>query len=71
VLWGVAALSFGSIGYSNGLSGARGTPAVLSVALTFAIVLWLVIDLDRPQEGLLQISQQPMIKLRQSMQEKP
>jgi hypothetical protein len=69
VLFTVAVLSFGSLGYHSGLSGARRSPVVLSLALTFAIVIWMVVDLDRPQEGFLRVSQQPMIELRSSMAE--
>jgi hypothetical protein len=70
VLFTVAVLSFGSLGYSGGLTGSRRSPAELTLALTFAFVMWMVVDLDRPQEGFLRVSQQPMIELRSSM-EKP
>jgi hypothetical protein len=69
VLFTVAALSFGSLGYHSGLTGARRSPIVLTLAITFAFVLWMVIDLDRPLEGFLRISQQPMIELRSTMNE--
>jgi len=36
---------------------------------SFAIVISLVADLDRPQEGLLSVSQQAMLELRESIQE--
>ena len=67
VLFAVAVLSFGAMGYHGGLSGTSRSPSVLAIALTFAAVIWLVIDLDRPQQGLLRVSQQPMIDLRDSM----
>jgi len=67
VLFAVAGLSFGTMGYHIGLSGARRSPAVWPVAFTFAAVMWMVVDLDRPQEGLLRVSQQPLIDLRSSM----
>lgn len=67
VLYAVAILSFGALGYDAGLSSSSRSPAVLAVALTFAAVLWLVADLDRPHEGLLRVNQQPMIDLRNSM----
>jgi hypothetical protein len=67
VLIAVAALSFGSLGYSSGLSGARRTPAVWPLALTFAAVMWMVVDLDRPQGGRLRVSQQPLIDLKSSL----
>jgi hypothetical protein len=69
VLFAVAVLSFGSIGYHSGLTGARRSPAVLPLAVIFAAVMWMVVDLDRPQEGLLRVSQQPMIDLRATMDE--
>jgi hypothetical protein len=72
VLITVAILSFGSMGYHSGLTGARRSPLVLPLALTFAVVIWMVVDLERPQEGLLRVSQKPMMELRNTMdQSKP
>jgi hypothetical protein len=67
VLFVVTILSFGAMGYHAGLSGTIRSPAVLVVALGFATVFWLVVDLERPQQGLLRVSQQPMIDLKNSM----
>ena len=53
VLFTVAMLSFGSMGYNSGLTGAARSPMVFPLALTFAVVMWMVVDLDRPQEGLM------------------
>jgi hypothetical protein len=38
------------------------------VTLGFAIVIWLVADLERPHQGMLRVSQQPMVELQKSMQ---
>ncbi len=70
VLFGVAVLSFVAMGYHTGLIKTKRSPGILVVALTFAAVLWLVADLDRPGQGWLRVSQQPMIELR-SMMEAP
>jgi len=67
VLLAVAVLSFGVMGYHEGLTETSRSPAVLAIVLTFAAVIWLIADLDRPQQGLLRVSQQPMIELRNSM----
>lgn len=67
VLFSVAVLSFSAIGYNGGLTGRPRSPAVFAVAVSFVAVLWLVADLDRPGEGMLRVSQQPMIDLRASM----
>lgn len=71
VLCTVASLSFAAMGYQAGLAGANRSPAVLTVALTFAAVFWLLVDLDRPTEGMLRVSQQPMAALRASMAPAP
>jgi hypothetical protein len=73
VLW--LALSFLSllgvavVGYQMVLTDTRHSPAMIALVLAFACVLYLIADLDRGQEGLLHISQQSMIDLKQSMQE--
>jgi hypothetical protein len=67
VLFSVALLAFGAMGYQAGLTRTNRSPAVFVVAVTFAAVLWLIADLDRPGQGLLRVSQQPMIELRNSM----
>lgn len=66
-LYGVTILSFGVLGYHAGLVRTRRSPAILPVAVTFAVVIWLIADLDRPREGTLTVSLQPLIDLRQSM----
>jgi hypothetical protein len=66
-LYGVTVLSFGALGYHAGLGGRRRSPAILPVAFTFAVVIWLIADLDRPQEGTLTLNQQALADLRQSM----
>lgn len=66
-LYGAAILGMMGVGYQSGLSGANRTLATLILAIAFSLVLWLIADLDRPQEGLLKVSQQTMIDLRKSM----
>jgi hypothetical protein len=71
VLWllvGGTVLTLGMVGYAAGLSGRRSpiTATVLIVAL--AAVIGLVIDLDRPQDGFITVSQQPIIDLQRSIE---
>ena len=66
-LFTVAVLSLGAMGYHAGLVGTSRSLAVLAVALTFSAVIGLIADLDRPQEGVLKVSQQALMDLRQSM----
>jgi hypothetical protein len=41
--------------------------AIIVVAVTFSAVIALIADLDRPAEGALVVSQQPLIDVQQSM----
>ena len=53
------------------LHRAHRSAAVFVVALTFIVVLWLVVDLDRPGEGFLRVNQAPMIDVRNMMDADP
>jgi hypothetical protein len=66
-LFAISMLSFTAMGYHEGLSGTRRSPAIVAVTLGFAIVIWLVADLERPHQGMLRVSQQPMVDLQKSM----
>ena len=71
VIWGalffVALLTMATMGYHEGLSGTRRSLASLALVVTFSSVLLLIVDLDRPREGFLQVSQQSMLDLKKSM----
>ena len=66
-LFAVASLSLATMGYHAGLSGTRRSLAILAVAVTFSVVIELIADLDRPQEGVLRISQQALLDVQRSM----
>ena len=54
-------LSLGMVGYSAGLTGRRSVLSALVLVVALGAVLTLVIDLDRPQEGFLRVSQQALL----------
>jgi hypothetical protein len=66
-LFAVAALSLATMGYHAGLSGTRRSLAIIAVAVTFSVVIELIADLDRPQEGVVNISQQALLDVQRSM----
>jgi hypothetical protein len=74
-IWGAlyftAILAMLGVGYHAGLTSATRTLATLALAVTFSGILWLIADLDRPQEGLLTASQQAMIDLQKSLTPTP
>ena len=60
-------LGLGSVGYQSGLSATRRSPEMPILTLAVSGVLYLIVDLDRGHEGLLYVSQQPMVTLHNSM----
>lgn len=64
VLYFVTILAIGSVGYQIGLFNARYMGITFLLILTFSSVMVLIVDLDRPQEGFMRVSQQALIDLR-------
>jgi hypothetical protein len=56
-------LSIAAIGYQAGTAGARNWPITGALAVSFTIVIIMIADLDRPMEGVMKASQQPLIDL--------
>jgi hypothetical protein len=53
----------GTMGYHAGLAKARRFPAIFPLVLAFSVVFFLIADLDRPQNGLLKVSQRALVDL--------
>jgi ABC-type multidrug transport system fused ATPase/permease subunit len=66
-LFAVAILSLTAMGYLEGLTGTRRSLAVIAVAIAFSVVIELIADLDRPQEGVLRVSQRALLDVQRSM----
>lgn len=62
-----ALLSMLLLGMSSGLDGQRNTLALLVTVLVFAAVLSLIVDLDRPREGLFQVNYQALFHLQSQL----
>jgi hypothetical protein len=74
ILWLLVAgviLSLGLVGYNAGLSGQRSPVIATVLVVALGATLWLVVDLDRPAEGLIQTSQQPLIDLQEELESSP
>lgn len=71
VFWGilylVAFLALGAMGYHCGVSGTIRSPVMVSVAIAFAAVIVLIADLDLPMGSLANVNQQAMIDVRDSI----
>jgi len=57
----VAMVALGFTGYHAGVSGASRRVPNLIMAVTISVLVMLVIDLDRPTRGVIQVPNQPLI----------
>ena len=55
--------SGGIMGYSAGLSGKRIIAPVILVSLLITLIVFIIIDLDRPKRGLIQVKQNALMAL--------
>ena len=55
------------VGYTFGLGGLRQLFSICMLSLSITLVLTVIIDLDRPHEGLIRVSQQPMLDLQKQL----
>jgi hypothetical protein len=60
-LFGIAAVACGFAGYASGLDPLRTRLPVFITAFLVCSVIFVILDLDRPNVGFITISQQPMI----------
>ena len=67
LLVGGSALSLGVVGYSAGLTRRRSLLSAAVLVLALGAVITIVVDLDRPREGFIQVSQQPLIDLQEQI----
>ena len=58
-------LSLGMVGFTAGVAGQRSVLSAVVLVIALGATLTLVIDLDRPQEGFLQVSQRALSDVQQ------
>lgn len=58
--------SMAGVGYQEALAKSRRSPATVVMVFSFLIVTMLIIDLDRPREGMITVSQESIVNLRNS-----
>lgn len=59
--------SGGIMGYSAGLSGKRMIVPIVLVSLLITLIVFIIIDLDRPKRGLIQVDQTVMIEVSENI----
>jgi hypothetical protein len=64
LLFAVFVSSGAILGYSGGLSGRRIVAPILLVSVLITLIVFIIIDLDRPKRGLIQVNQSAMQEIR-------
>ena len=67
VLYIIAALSLGAMGYHCGVAGTTRSPVMLGVGIVFSLVIVLIVDLDRPGDGWIIVPQDAMTDVRNEL----
>lgn len=66
LLYAMAGVACGFTGYAAGLAGTRQHIPNAIMALSIAVVIMLITDMDRPARGLITVNQNPLIRLQES-----
>jgi hypothetical protein len=66
-LYLVSLLVLAALGYARGLTDDRARAATVVLTVVLVVTMGLIMDLDRPYEGLLTVSQQAMLDVQKSM----
>jgi hypothetical protein len=67
MLLALTSLGMVGLGYQTGIAGSRRSLAQPILAVSFALVITLIADLDRPTGGIARVTQQPLIDLQRSI----
>jgi hypothetical protein len=67
LLIGGSVLTLAMVGYSAGTTGQRSVLSAVVLVIALGAVITLVIDLDRPRDGFIVVSQQPLINLQEQL----
>lgn len=60
-------LTTATLGYASGIAGHRVTLAAFVLLILITLVVYLIIDLDRPRRGAIQVSHESMLSLQQTI----
>jgi hypothetical protein len=68
LIFAFAVLAMGVVGYENGYAGARTLGVTTLLCALTALVILVIVDLDRPRRGLIRISQESMVSLQKNLE---
>jgi hypothetical protein len=68
LLFGTFLLTGGIVGYASGVSGHRASGVSYLMVVLIVVLVFIIIDLDRPRRGLIEVGQQSLLDLQASME---
>lgn len=71
LLFATIVLTTATLGYASGIAGHRVTLAALALVMLIALIVHLIIDLDRPRRGAIQVRHESMLSLQQNIATAP
>jgi hypothetical protein len=60
-------LTWGVVGYSSGIGGNRVSLAAYTMLVLIVLLVFIIIDLDRPRRGLIRINHESLVQLRDAI----
>ena len=66
-----ALVAMSAIGFFGGLGNHRGLPARIAVTLLLCATIYVVLDMDKPHQGIMPVSQSPMLHLKRTLDNDP
>jgi hypothetical protein len=71
LLFGGTIISMAAVGFAAGYANDRGTVGRVLLGMLLAGTILVVLDLDRPRRGIFQISQEPLLHLKELLDHEP
>lgn len=65
LLYGTFLLTGALVGYASGVSGVKASRGTYVLVSLIVVLVFIIIDLDRPRRGLIEVDQSSLIELRQ------
>jgi len=63
LMFATIVMTTATLGYASGIAGHRVTLAAFVLVILIALVVFLIVDLDRPRRGIIQVSQESLLSL--------
>ena len=67
LMFATIVLTTATLGYASGIAGHRVTLAAFVLVMLIALIVYLIIDLDRPRRGAIQVSHESMLNLQKTI----